>query len=104
MMLAGFGLIKEAIKLFEGRYTKRLMFIVIGMDCCSAVVATIWLMGQSILSQACIDFLTSVFTEEDAWIAAYMQNIQQYFLAVMLFALLLDALTVAFHTNKAVLK
>ena len=102
VVFAGFGLVREIMKLLEGRYTQKLMAVTIIADICSTVVAFIWLIPGNLMNAYFIENLGIIFAEEDSFLIQMFSYFPYFFLGVIIFALVLDALTVLFRckTNK----
>lgn len=104
-IFAGLGLIREVMKLIEGRYTKRLMTVTVITDVCSTIAAFIWLIPGNLMNSYFIEKLGIIFAGNDVLIKLF-SRFPYFFLGVIIFALALDALTVIFRcqTNKNIQK
>lgn len=100
LLFAGLGLVREIVKLLEGRYTKRLLLVTAIVNICSAIVAFFWLADGRIANPEFISRVSELFTGEELFIIRFFENFPYYFLGLILFALLIDGLTIAFRYIK----
>lgn len=104
-IFAGLGLLREVMKLIEGRYTKKLMTVTVIADIGSTIAAFIWLIPGNLMNVYFIENLGIIFAGNEIIIKMFTY-FPYFFLGVIIFALILDALTVIFRcqTNKNVQK
>ncbi len=90
-----FSLIKEVYKLYIGRYTKKLAVLSIVTNLFSVVPAYLFTHTHSLMNQTFITTISALFKmEEDTDFILYLfQNIPSIFFIVIVFALMLDAVT-----------
>lgn len=91
VLFSALGIIREIIKLIEGRYNKSVMLTSIIVDIISIALAFYWLLNDKIINPRFIDNVNILFTGEEGFIPTMFSNSQYFFLGVMVFALLLDA-------------
>lgn len=98
--LAVIGVIRESIKLIDGRYTKRVMFVTIAANLISIGLSFWWLMNKNIMNTELIESLSEVFKGDSSFIMTFISQLQYSFLGVIVFALLLDIVTTILKTEK----
>lgn len=94
------GIVRECVKLIDGTYTKRLMIVTIVTDILTGIFSCIWLTNGNIMNP---DFQTAVinlFGSDGEFIGKVFNEFNYLFLAIILFALLLDIATTIFRTFK----
>jgi hypothetical protein len=100
ILFALFGIVRETVKLLEGRYNKKVMITTIITNVLSAVTAIWWLSDVNLFNP---DFtaivLQRVAANETAAIAIF-ERFPVFFLCVMLFALGLDTVEAVVKTLK----
>lgn len=84
------GIIKNVFEYMEGRYTKRLAFVIGVTNFLSLLCAIIWLTGTKIISPAFIENMNLIFSEKERFVKYLMTEFQLFFLGVFTFALVLD--------------
>ncbi len=94
------GIIRESVKLIEGRRNKKVMITSIVTNALSAVLTVIWLARDNILNRDFIDCITGYFTESGSVIPTVLSNFQLFFMGVILFALAIDTIDVIVKTLK----
>lgn len=82
------GIVREIIKLIEGRYNTRVMITIIITNVISAIAAIWWLMRDNIIN---LKFLT-VMSSEDIVVQNVLTNFQFIFLGAILLALVMDTI------------
>lgn len=95
------GLIRETIKLIDGRYTKRLMITTIATDIFSGILAIIWLNIYQIVNPEFISSVLDIFKGDAEIISIFFSKFQYFFLSLLLFALTLDIITTIIKTLKS---
>lgn len=82
------GIARESFKLYEGRYTKRLAIVTVVSDILSAALTLVLLSSQQILNSAFIAGASPILSNEV--ITGILTYFNLFFMAVILFCLLLD--------------
>lgn len=95
---AACGIIRESVQLMEGRYNKKVMVTALTADAVSAVLSIWWLVGFDLINQTFLSNLKNIFAGESSLIIGMFANFDLFFLGVMLFALVLDAIDVTVRT------
>lgn len=90
VMFSVVGIIKNIVKLLEGRYTKRVMITTVIADSASAILSVWWLMNDKIINFEFINNIRNLFDNESEFISNIFSNFQYVFLGFIIFALLLD--------------
>lgn len=85
-----FGIIRDAVKLIEGRYNFKVMLSTVISNLCSIILAAFWLLNSKILSDDFLKWISSVFDSESAVVIPLYKNFQIFLLGVIAFALLID--------------
>ncbi len=98
VLFSSAGVIREIIMLFEGQYNKKVMVSSIIANAASALFAVWWLLRDNIINEKFINSLTAVFDKDETFIINIFSNFQYFFLGVILFALILDTVTVIVKT------
>ncbi len=101
VIFAVLGIGREIMKLIEGRYTKRLMLVTIVTDGLSAVFTIIWLLNDNILNPRFKEMMSSIFTDAEPFLQNIMASFNIFFMGIILFALILDVITVICKTERA---
>ncbi len=104
LLLAAVGIIKESMRLVDGRYTLRVMVSTLAANLATAVLSFVWLFGTPVLNPAFPAAVSSLFAGEDAWLASLFTNIPALLLGVVLFALVLDCALTVYKTLRAGLR
>lgn len=84
------GLVREIVKLLEGRYNKKVMLTSLVTNIISAILAFWWLTYDNIINAEFISSIPELFTEDKTFITNIFLNFQYFFLGIIIFALLLD--------------
>lgn len=92
------GMIRESIKLLEGRYNKPVLIVATVTNAISAILSIWWLTGFKLIHPEFLANVATLFKGEDAFVINLFSNFQLYFLIIMLFALILDSVEVAIKT------
>ncbi|HHZ05482.1 MAG TPA: hypothetical protein GX401_01635 [Clostridiales bacterium] len=92
LLFTAMGVIREIIKLLEGRYNKRVMIATIITNIFSAISAFWWMSNDKIMNQEFILSVSALFAKEGNFISNIFANFQYFFLGVILFALVLDTI------------
>lgn len=100
IFFAVLGIIRESVKLIDGRYTRRVMTVSIVTDLLSAALSFWWLMNKKIINPEFVRRMTELFIGEDEAIGRVFANFQYLFLGVIVFALVLDVITAIIKSLK----
>ncbi len=92
------GMIRESVKLLEGRYNKPVLIVATVTNAISAILSIWWLTGFKLIHPEFLANVATLFEGEDAFVINLFSNFQLYFLIIMLFALILDSVEVAIKT------
>lgn len=92
------GMIRESVKLLEGRYNKPVLIVAAVTNAISAILSIWWLTGFKLIHPEFLANVATLFEGEDAFVINLFSNFQLYFLIIMLFALILDSVEVAIKT------
>lgn len=95
---AACGIIRESVQLMEGRYNKKVLTTALVTDALSAVLSIWWLVGFDLINQTFLASLKTIFAEEGNIVIGMFAHFDLFFLGVMLFALVLDAVDVTVRT------
>lgn len=95
---AACGIIRESVQLIEGRYNRKVMVTALVTDAVSAVLSIWWLLGFPLINQTFLNNLETIFTGENNIVISMFANFDLFFLGVMLFALVVDAVDVTVKT------
>ena len=98
---AALGIGRECVKLLEGRYTWRVFGATAAADVLSGVVSALWLTNPNLLNPQFPAAAQRLFTGEDAFMVELFAQVPKLLLAVILFALVLDAGTCLMKTLRA---
>lgn len=94
------GIGKSLMQLFEGRYTMRMMWVTIVSNLLSGILTVIFFGRPSIMSPEFFGGMFELFGKEGQFIVDFFKNFHCFFIAVILFALILDTITVVCRTLK----
>lgn len=103
-LVVAFGLLgigRECVKLKEGTYTKNLLIVTMLVDMISAVLAVVWLANPAIINPDFNNAMTMLFAET-GFVADVMSKFNYFFLGCIIFALAVDAGTVAWKYYKSI--
>ena len=92
------GIIREVVKLLEKRYNRTVLLTSIGSNVASALLAIWWLTGRDLFNPVFEQKMAILFTGEAEFIARIMMNFRYFFLAIMIFALLIDTVETIVRT------
>lgn len=92
VMFSVAGIIREIVKLIEGRYSKKVMITTVTADIISALLSVWWLMNDKIMNPKFADNISNVFDSENnsQFIINIFSNFQYFFLGIIILALMLD--------------
>ncbi len=100
VLFAACGIVREIVKLLEGRYNKPVLVSTVVMNLLSAAFAVWWLMGCELMNAEFTSSIRQLFAGDPEFIANIFANFQIFFLVVILFALVLDTLEAVWKTVK----
>lgn len=98
ILFAMLGIGRECVKLVDGSYTKRVLVVTLGVDICSAVLAGIWLLNDSVMNPGFMQYMTELFTGSDAFLIQFFSSFNSFLFLIILFALALDAAVALWKT------
>lgn len=101
VMFSIVGIVREIVKLIEGRYNKKVMISTITANIVSALLSVWWLTNDKIMNPNFSENISHFFKEDSQFISNIFSNFQYFFLAVIIFALLLDTFEAVFKTLKS---
>lgn len=101
VMFSVVGIIRDVVRLIEGRYSKKVMIITIIANVSSALLAIWWLADDKIINPNISKSMTSLFDENGQFMSNIFSNFQQFFLTIIIFALMLDMLVTVFKCLKS---
>lgn len=97
LIFAATGIIKEIIKLIEGTYTLKAVFAVVADDIISIITAIVWLLNFKIVNPVFVKEISGMISGSDPdgliFVTRLFDNFNYIFLAVMIFALILECVT-----------
>lgn len=97
---AAVGIAREAVKLVEGRYTKRLL---VATACANAIIllitAAIWLNAR-LMNPAFVEFSGGLFSVDGGFIETLFANFNRFMMAIITLALVLDTLKAAYSYRR----
>lgn len=95
---AAVGIIREVVILMERQYNRRVMVTTLTADVVSAVLSVIWLTNSSIINPDFKASMHTIFAGASDFIFRIFESFNLFFLACILFALLLEAGTTVYKT------
>lgn len=98
VLFAVFGIIRETVKLLEGRYNRKVMITSVTMNVLSAGTAFWWLSGTNLFNPAFSDSVIRGLAGNETLAIAIFENFSTFFLCVMIFALVLDSIATVIKT------
>lgn len=93
VLFGALGIIREVVKLLEGRYNRKVLAVTLVVDVLSAGLAIWWLSGSDMFNPAFTESILAQVQGDGAVVIGLFERFPQFFLAVMLFALGLDLIT-----------
>lgn len=97
-LFALFGIVRETVKLLEGRYNNKVMLTTIVTNGLSAVTAFWWLSDANLFNPAFSNMITWHLEENEEVVITLFEHFPRFFLAVMIFALALDTIETVVKT------
>lgn len=101
VMFSAVGIIRDVVRLIEGRYSKKVMIITIIANVSSALLAIWWLADDKIINPNISKSMTSLFDENGQFMSNIFSNFQDFFLTIIIFAFMLDMLVTVFKCLKS---
>lgn len=96
------GILRECVKLQEGRYNHRVLVTTVVSNVAAAVFTIWWLGGFNLLNPEFMAKVTPLFSGDTEFIAYIFTYFQKFLLICILFSLALDTVETAVKTWKAV--
>lgn len=93
VLFAAAGIIREAVKLMEKQYNRRVAAVTVAADLSAAVLSIWWLSRPGLIDPVFQEKMAVLFAGDASFIATIFGRFQYFFLAVILFALVLDMVT-----------
>ena len=90
VIFSALGIIREIVKLLDGKYTGRVVITTVITDLLSALCSFWWLLRKDIINPEFAVKIGELFEGDGAFITEIFSHFQYFFLGVILFALLLD--------------
>lgn len=100
VMFSIVGIIREVVKLIDGRYSKKVMITTVIANIASALLSFWWLTNDKIMNPNFTENINHFFKEDDQFVINIFSHFQYFFLVVIIFALLLDAIVTVFKCLK----
>lgn len=94
------GIIKESVRLIDGRYTRRVMAGTLITNLLTALLGFFWLSNERLINPALIERLHRGIPEDGGFLLGLVSNAHRVFLGVLIFALVLDGALTVFKTLK----
>lgn len=94
------GIVREIVKLIEGRHNKKVMATTIVTNIISAVVTVLFLTRDNIINPEFTANISVIFDSTDKWITQLFANFNVFLLVVILLALTADIAETIYKTFK----
>ena len=95
------GIIREVVKLIEGRYSKKVMVTSICANVGSAIITVLWLLRDNLINPEFTANISTIFDSTDnTFVINIFANFNIFFMIVILFALTLDTTETIYKTLK----
>ena len=101
VMFGLLGIGRECMKLIDGTYTGKVLITTVVTDVVSAILSVIWLVNPAIINPDVKSALREVFTDAEPFLCNIMENFNCFFLACILFALIVDLVATAWKYYQA---
>ena len=98
VLFALFGIVRETVKLLEGRYNNKVMATTVVTNVLSVGTAVWWLSDTNLFNPAFTNAITQQVGEGEEVVITMFEHFPRFFLAVMIFALALDTIEVVVKT------
>lgn len=90
LAFAALGILRDAVKLMDRRYSRKVLAVAVGTNAVSALLAVWWLTGFDLFNPVFQQKMAALFTDDAGFLAGVMTHFQYFFLGILLFALVLD--------------
>lgn len=95
------GIMKDAVKLIEGQYNKKVMLASVAADVTSAILTAAWVLKYNLINPKLLEFISSIDVKNNEIVTFMFSNFQHFFLGMILVALVIDVTTVIVKTYKS---
>lgn len=95
------GIMKDAVKLIEGQYNKKVMIASVAADVTSAILTAAWVLKDNLINPKLLEFISAIDVKNNEIVTFMFSNFQHFFLGMILFALVIDIITVIVKTYKS---
>lgn len=93
VLFGALGIIREVVKLLEGRYNRKVLTVTVVTDVLSAGLAIWWLTGADMFNPAFVESILAQAQGGNAVVIGIFERFPQFFLAMMILALAIDLFT-----------
>lgn len=93
VLFGALGIVREVVKLLEGRYNRKVLAVTVVTDVLSAGLAIWWLSGADMFNPAFLESILAQAQGDNAVVIGIFERFPQFFLAAMIFALAIDLFT-----------
>lgn len=90
VLFGALGILREIVKLMEGRYNRKVLITTAAADLLSAGIAIWWLTDENMFNPTFIKSILSQVGSDDVVVMRIFENFPQFFLGIMLLALAVD--------------
>ena len=94
------GIAKYSVKLMDGSYTKRVLFVTIITNIMDGALTVIWLLNDKLMNHAFFDGIEQLFGKNVEVIPQVFIHFNKVFLAIILFALTIECIETVVKTVK----
>lgn len=84
------GIVRDIYRLFEDKYTMKMVAVTGICDALSLLISVIWLTGHNIMNPNFIDKWCLSYQNENKILCEFFAHFQSFFLGILILALLLD--------------
>lgn len=95
-----FGVTKNSMRLIDGSYTQRVMFVTIVTNIIDGALTIVWLSNDKIMNPRFFDGIEQLFGETIEVIPQVFRQFNKVFLAIIIFALAIDCIETAVKAVK----
>lgn len=99
--LSAIGILKECVKIIEGRYTTRLMLTTILVNIISLILIALWLSNENLINPDFTTALKNMFQDDSAFLIEMFSRFRQLFLGLFTFVMIIDSISVVAKTIKS---
>lgn len=86
------GVAKESVKLVDGSYTQRVVFITMITNIIDGALSIVWLLNDKIMNPGFFDGIEQLFGEDIADIPQVFMQFNKVFLGIIIFALVINCI------------